>query len=771
MTSFSTTDDSAQNLDELRQENARLMAELQQAREQAQKMRTKRDRLLQFFELSEEMFCVAGSDGYFLWVSAAWTRVLGYTSQELKSQPFLTWVHPDDRDRTSDMLQHMQAGIETPSFSNRYRCKDGSYRWLSWSAMSFSANLTYAIARDITASRAVEQELARQRELLDAFFAAAPMGLAINDRDLRFTHINQVMADINGKPIEEHLGKSLAEALPDIADNLEPVFHRVLAGESVINIEFETPAQSQPDVLRHWLVSYFPLPDAKQQPIGVCAAVLDISDRKRAEAELQRSEARLRRKVLQENLLNRLTHQIRHSLDVDTILETAVREIRLQIQAERCQFAWYVPDYAKPYWKIVAENNAAGTPIAPSCYPAAYFHTFTQTLLELEPVRVDDMACLGDRLHEEIGLRAMLAFPIQTNSGMFGLLSVSETQQPRRWTDAETRLLQSVCNSLAIAIEQADLYQQMRDRAHQLETTLHELQRTQTQLVQSEKMSSLGQLVAGVAHEINNPVNFIYGNLVYANDYTRDILNLLRLYRQHYPNPTMEIAEQADAIDVDFLVEDLPKLLNSMKVGADRIQEIVASLRNFSRMDEADYKLVDVHEGINSTLMILQNRLRAKTVRIDEKEYYSPGINVIQNFGDLPQVYCFPGQLNQVFMNILANAIDALEERDCDRAVSDLTTHPSTIEITTAVLPNHHIRISIKDNGPGIAPHHQQYLFNPFFTTKPIGKGTGLGMSISYQIITEKHGGSLRCHSDVGQGAEFIIEIPVEPNAELMRRA
>ncbi|XGV94558.1 MAG: PAS domain S-box protein [Leptolyngbya sp. BL-A-14] len=298
---------------------------------------------------------------------------------------------------------------------------------------------------------------------------------------------------------------------------------------------------------------------------------------------------------------------------------------------------------------------------------------------------------------------------------------------------------------------------QLQQQAADLEHALEELQRTQTQMVQSEKMSSLGQLVAGVAHEINNPVNFIYGNLNHANEYTQDLLRLLSLYEEHYPNPVDAIKAEAEAIDLDFLMTDLPKLLGSLKVGADRIQKIVASLRSFSRLDEAEVKDVDVHEGIDSTLMILHNRLKSRS------EY--PAIQVVKEYGELPPIECYAGQLNQVFMNILSNAIDALDEQNQVRSPAEVNEQPSVITIQTRVVGSDRVLIQIADNGPGIPEAVQKRLFDPFFTTKAVGKGTGMGMSISHQVITERHKGRLTCHSIPGQGATFVIEIPMRQTA------
>ncbi|MEO1593534.1 MAG: ATP-binding protein, partial [Cyanobacteria bacterium J06632_22] len=268
-------------------------------------------------------------------------------------------------------------------------------------------------------------------------------------------------------------------------------------------------------------------------------------------------------------------------------------------------------------------------------------------------------------------------------------------------------------------------YEEAEQKAKDLSVALHQLQSTQVQLIQTEKMSSLGQLVAGVAHEINNPVNFIHGNLRHINQYADDLLCLLRLYQQAYPSPSPQIQALADDIDLDFLAEDLNKLQASMKLGTERIRDIVKSLRTFSRLDEADMKPVDLHAGIDSTLVILNSKLKGKG------KDHRP-ITVVKNYNYLPDVVCHGSQINQVFMNILANAIDALGE--CDAPVSP------EIVITTAYR-DEQVMISIRDNGPGIPAEVLSTIFDPFFTTKPVGKGTGLGLSISYGII-DGHGGT-----------------------------
>lgn len=312
-----------------------------------------------------------------------------------------------------------------------------------------------------------------------------------------------------------------------------------------------------------------------------------------------------------------------------------------------------------------------------------------------------------------------------------------------------------MANQLQASFE--ELEQRVDERTQELTTALKQLKQSQLQLVQTEKMSSLGQLVAGVAHEINNPINFIHGNVTHVDEYTQDLLRLLQLYCQHVPNPPDIIQAEIAAIDLSFLQGDLIKVLQSMRMGTDRIRNIVRSLRNFSRLDEAEVKDVNIHEGIDSTLIILQNRLKARPE--------CPEIQVIKEYGPLPLVECYAGQLNQVFMNILSNAIDALEERDKKRTYNEITANPSTIRIWTGVLAKDWVTIHITDNGPGMSEAVRSCIFDPFFTTKPVGKGTGLGLSISYQVVTERHHGRFWCESLPEQGTKFVIQLPIRQAA------
>ncbi|MBE9208164.1 sensor histidine kinase [Nostoc sp. LEGE 06077] len=293
-----------------------------------------------------------------------------------------------------------------------------------------------------------------------------------------------------------------------------------------------------------------------------------------------------------------------------------------------------------------------------------------------------------------------------------------------------------------------------------LEKTMTDMKQMQMQLVQQEKMSSLGQLVAGVAHEINNPINFIHGNLTYVEEYTDYLLEIVQAYQVYFPVLPLQIHRLIEEVDLDFLQEDLPKVLASMKAGSDRIRQIVLSLRNFSRLDEAELKAVNIHEGIDNTLMILHHRLQTKSECAE--------IKVVKDYSNLPEVECYPSSLNQVVLNILANAIDTLEESITQKSHQEIQDHLPQITIRTSLTADKWVEITIKDNGVGIPEQLQTQIFDPFFTTKPVGKGTGISMSISHQIIVERHHGKLTCLSTFGQGTAFVIQIPLKQNAYVL---
>ena len=386
--------------------------------------------------------------------------------------------------------------------------------------------------------------------------------------------------------------------------------------------------------------------------------------------------------------------------------------------------------------------------------PAAVVNYVKRTL---KTVVLDNAAVQNDFIAEPYFMqqkpKSVLCAPMLHQGKLIGLLYLENNLTIGAFTDDRTEVIQLLCAQAAISLENARLYQQSQAYAQELERSLLDLQQAQLQLVQSEKMSALGNLVTGIAHEINNPVGFISGNIEEATTTIKDVISHLKLYQEKLPNPGEEIEENAEDIDLEYALEDLPKMLLSMKVGCDRIRGISTSLRTFSRADK-DYKVrFNIHEGIDSTILILKHRLKANE--------HHPAIEVVTDYGNLPQIECFPGQLNQVFMNLLANAIDALEESNQGRSWEAIKANPHCITVRTSQSGDRHIKIQIADNGAGMTEAVKQRIFDHLFTTKAVGKGTGLGLAIARQIVVETHGGTIEVNSHQGEGTEFEIVLPV----------
>ncbi|MBD1814889.1 PAS domain S-box protein [Microcoleus vaginatus DQ-U2] len=600
-----------------------------------------------------------------------------------------------------------------------------------------------------------EEALARQKQTLRAIIDNAPIWVWLTDTKGKMLLVNKTFCESVNVPEERFLAASHSSEILG-----SEAFANCMASDVQVWSQ-DTPFYADEIIQfadgknHHLEVIKAKVKEANGSAIGLIGLGLDVTQQKEAQRKLQASEARFRKLAEQEALLNQLASNIRESLDLDTILATTVQQIRDLLQVDRCVFIWYLPDASPPAWDVVHEAKNEDLFSLLGYFPADITGTLPQKIAKLEVYQIDDVATVSDPVEQkfflDIGCKSVLDLPIKSAGGLTGVVGCVSCKEVRTWTKEEVELIEAIGDQLAIAISQSELYTQSVDSARiaqeqaaKLEVTLCELQQAQTQLVQAEKMSSLGQMVAGIAHEINNPVSFIFGNLTYTEEYAGSLMKLLQMYRDEYPEPSPALQEEIEVLELDFVLDDLPKMLSSMQMGATRIRDIVRSLRNFSRLDESDMKKVNIHEGIDSTLMILEHRLKVQPDR--------PAIQLVKEYGKLPLVECYAGLLNQVFMNIIANAIDVLQESLENPGIIRIRTE---VEGTLAV-------IRISDNGAGMTDQVKQRIFDPFYTTKRVGSGTGMGLAISHSIIVEKHKGEIKCFSVVGKGTEFIIEIPIK---------
>jgi len=490
--------------------------------------------------------------------------------------------------------------------------------------------------------------------------------------------------------------------------------------------------------------------------------------------EIALQQARLyeqtQRQAKRERLVNHITTQTRQSFDLETILTEAIAQLLDALQADRCLV--HLVETINPSLSTSEPRSSAAyrrkylyetcrDPFLPSIDDFDTDGPMTRWVIHnRQPVIISDVtndSRIGSNNteYQQAQIKSSLVIPVQANDTLYGILYLNQCSQVRYWSEFDQHLAQAVADQLAISLQQAHLYAKTQQQAiasaaqaQCLAETLQELRTTQTRLIQSEKMSSLGQLVAGLAHEINNPISFIYGNLPYVKDYLHDLVNLIEAYQMSDPQPTSIVQAVLEDIDLDFLQRDLSHIISSMASGAERIRQIVIALRNFSRLDEVGCKVVDIHEGLESCLSLINHQLE--------------GIQVVRAYGKLPLVECYPNLLNQVFMGLLINAVDALEQWQGAEKVITIRTEM----IVDQAAGRHRVRIKISNTGLPIPSDIQSKIFDPFFTTKEVGRGKGLGLAISYQIVVNQHHGQLECHSEPGKDTEFMVEIPVRYSAK-----
>ncbi|MBD2127764.1 PAS domain S-box protein [Microcoleus sp. ZQ-A2] len=707
-------------------------------------------------------------------------EVLGKNDYDFLPQEQARYFRAKDRQVLAggERVDRLEVPINTPHRGERFV----STKRVSLFDENGSPRYLLGICEDMTERKPGEKALRESEARYRSIVETATEGVWIFDADSQTTFANSRMLQMLGYTMEEMLGRSLFDFMDEESRAIASAYIERRRQGIQERHDFKFRRKDGSDL---WaLVSATPILDSTGQFVGVLRMITDISDRKRVEKALRESEQRFRATFDQAAV---------------GIAHVGLEGKFLRINQKFCDLVGYTQEemLTRSFQNITHPDD-----------------------LEVHLTYLDQMLS-GEIQTYSLEKRYM------TRTGE--IVWVNLTVSLRRRSSGEPKYFIKVVQDISAIYKELRLREQaeaalrqsesrLRAKNQQLKQTLHQLKQTQAQLIQNEKMVSLGQLVAGIAHEINNPVSFIYGNISYAHQYADDLLRLLQLYAKHYPQLVPEIQNEIEALDLNFLKADFPKLLNSIKAGANRIRQIVLSLRNFSRLDEAGLKPVDLHEGLDNTLLILQHRLKGWVGK--------PEIEVRKEYGQLPLVECYAGALNQVFMNLLNNAIDALEPQPSPRIITIRTsveighwvkskvknqkskgsskaepgnpgevfsnisqdgypaapgspaqgeasprsncpsplTPISTGEPTRRgdECPNpQFVVIRIADNGPGIPLAVKTQIFDPFFTTKPVGVGTGLGLAIAYSIVVEQHRGHLTCISKPGQGAEFVIELPI----------
>ena len=659
-------------------------------------------------------------------------------------------LHPDDRDASETLIR--QTVLGEAEFNPEFRVihPDGSIRFIKAFGIvrrdaEGNPQKMIGVNFDISDRKQAEILLQQSQKRYQTLAEASPIGVFLTDAKGDCLYVNQTWLQTTGLTREEALGPDWDRTLHP--EDRERVFQEWYES-ALVKQQFQSEYRFlRPDSSVAWVIGQaLPLIDSEGEIEGYVGTITDITDRKRQEQALRLIVEGTAAKT-GADFFKSCVQYLAQVLGVRYALIAEFVNPEKSI-ATTLAF-WAGDDFGDNF-----TYNLIGAPCENSQTEFCLYPNSVQSLFPED----DDLVALQAESYAGLPI-------IDAAGNHLGLLAVLDTKPMVKNLEMQSAILKIFATRAGAEMDriQAEAVRQseikLRLQSEKLEATLKKLQNTQTQLIQAEKMSSLGQLVAGIAHEINNPISFIYGNIQPATNYVNDLIELIRLYQEHDPSPPQAISDFTEDIDFEYLVSDFSKLLNSMKTGATRIRDIVKSLRTFSRLDEAGLKEIDLHENIESTLVILQNRLHGRAGE--------PEIHLTKNYGKLPPVECYGGLLNQVFLNLLINAIDAIEQRrssvgtrQCGVPTEDLD-YIGWITITTSITSENQVIVSIQDNGCGMNSEVQEQIFNPFFTTKPVGKGTGMGLATSYQIVTENHRGNLRCFSTPGEGTKFAIELPI----------
>jgi two-component system, NtrC family, sensor kinase len=655
-------------------------------------------------------------EAQFFYANEAACQMLGYSHEELLSMSVYD-IDPNLPAQSWSEYGKKLKSLGSVTLESTNRAKNGrifpveiSINHLEFKGQEYNCVFVRDISERYKTKEALQQSEQKFRSIVenanDIIYQLTPDGI--------FSYISPNWVELLGHEISEIEGKvfTLFVHPDDVPICLGTLRRAIENAQNQSGVEYRV--RHKAGTWRWHTSNLSLLRDASGCVVSVIGIARDISDRKQAEDALRESEERFRNLVESTN---------------DFIWEV-----------DQDAFYTYVSPQIKDILGYKVEEVLGKTPF--DFMPSEEACCVSEIMSNRVALRQSITNLENTNFHKNghIVVLEMSGVPFFDQAGNFqGYRGIDRDITKRKQTEEAVRQSKA----------------QLQRQANQLEKTLRKLQNTQAQLIQTEKMSSLGQLVAGMAHEINNPINFIYGNINHARNYITDLLKLIEFYQEASPLP-LKIASEIEEIDLDFVIEDFPKLLDSMKVGAERIREIVRSLSTFSRVNEADVKEVDLHQGLDSTLILLESRLKPPLS--------SQTIQVIKDYSNLPLVKCYPGELNQVFMNLLNNAIDALEQQNRHQNFAEINANPGTITIRTEIssksASNPWIVIRIADNGSGMTEEVSSRAFDPFFTTKPVGEGTGLGLAISYQIVVELHKGRLYCISSPGQGTEFVIELP-----------